>query len=169
MKAPRVCALCEATSAGALVKFRRRDICTWCADDLAARGLAWCTRCRRKVRANEIVNGMTCCRVCNRARQTEDRRDASARGREWRAANAEHRAAYDARADVRARRARSARDRYWRNPDAAREKSRRMYARYRAAKIAYARQWRAANRQRSRQQARLGYQRRKLMIWRRAA
>lgn len=164
VKKPRTCFLCEATSAGTAVSFRRRDICDWCDGELARCGAAWCTTGRHKVRQADMAAGKSRCHACERARYQYPSRAAYARA--WRAANPEKVAAYAVSEAYRASKRRYARNRYWSDPEQSRAESRRKKAKRKAQIRQYtrARYWRSPERWRAERRRR--HQEAKLRVWR---
>lgn len=124
----KTCLLCECTSAGRLVTFRRHHICTDCEASLARRGLAWCTRGTHAVPVAEMQRHPSWCRACTaQARATRYAAGAEserARSRAYRIAHRDQ-----IRERVRAQRRR--------NPAAARRAALRYYHRHRDRVRAY--------------------------------
>ena len=148
----RICLLCEATSEGTAVTFRRRDICTACEASLARIGRAWCAYGKHAVALVDMNKER--CTACDAARN-KARSTPRARAEESRAYRATRKAqlrAYYARPEVRERR------RLWQRMDYARNPAhyRAVYRRHAAYKRDYSRQrywsnlayWRAQGRQR---------------------
>lgn len=87
------CALCEATAAGTAVKrSKKRDLCTWCLDELTRRGEAWCTRGRHKVKAMDMATNRPECRACRAAEARRHPAANAARTARW---AAKHRRPYN--------------------------------------------------------------------------
>jgi hypothetical protein len=120
----RTCLLCESTSAGTGVSFRRRrDICDWCDNELTRSGRAWCATGKHVVLITAMASGKPRCKACERKRNI-DRRERPGYAKAWRALNAARLHAYHTRPDVMARKRASAKRRYWNNPDRARAQRR---------------------------------------------
>lgn len=125
----KTCHLCESTSAGTAVRFRRSlIICDWCDEQLERRGVRFCTVCRTTFPLiQSIVSRPRCCPACRRA----DRREK-----------------YQASRDKEIAAART-----WREarPGVEAERKRRRYAtdaEYRAASLKRHRAWYRLNRER---------------------
>lgn len=165
----KTCLLCEATSAGTATTFtRRRAICNWCDLELIRLGLAWCATGRHKVEAADMATGKPRCKACERSRrEVYEPRDRRAYAQAWRAANAEHVAAYAARPETKAKKRISARLRYWRNPDRFRAMYRMWQRRRSVIRAAQHRAyyWRQPEIERARSRQR--YQQAKIAAWRR--
>lgn len=143
----------------------RAVVCELCRDSAAARSLAWCSRCKRRVNAADLAPRRSWCRACERARNDRYGRDRAAYGREWRAKHPTANQDYKADPATRARYAERAKARYWSNPDKYRAMSRISHARHLERCRQYARLWRARNRAHSRALGRESYMRRKLRAW----
>ncbi len=163
------CALCHLTPPDVARSRKKRDLCDLCEPGLAARGLAWCSRCKRRKAQAEMTARRQWCKACEVARATPEQREqkrAYARAHYW--ANRDRYLAQRREPEAQARRVEY--NRHWRNAhrERVRETIRASYHRHRAARIAYNREWQARNRE----YLRAYRARRKLAIlhsWRRAA
>lgn len=136
MKAAWSCALCEATLAGIAVTRAKSSylICSWCEDDLAARGLNFCRRCHRTY-PRDAVKQQRCpvCRKMHRRMQyLKNREQELARAAAYQQTHAETRAAYKREQRRRTRDRVNARDRarYWRRREHITALHRASYARH---------------------------------------
>lgn len=130
----KTCMLCESTSAGTAVTFRRRDICTWCEAKLARTGHSWCSLGRHKV-----VGNVRRCAACQRAQLARRKAETGeSYTQRWRRRHPEHYRAYETRSDVRARKRAHERRRYWDNIDLARARERIKQKRRAARRNAWA-------------------------------
>lgn len=55
MAANWACALCHLTPPDVARSKRKRDLCDLCVDSLDARGLAWCSRCKKRKAQGEMA------------------------------------------------------------------------------------------------------------------
>lgn len=161
----KTCLLCECTSEGTAVVFRRKQqICTWCEDELAKRGRRFCNTCKSIKPIADMVIDRPMCRNCRIARRS----DRSEHNRVWRERNREHVAAYT-RAHYAANRERILaykRAKYHANHEAARERARQSYWRHPETSRRRAARWRAVHRDRYAMYTRIWRTRRKLRILR---
>ena len=122
------CALCECTSDGTEVKRAHRNAlyCSWCADEMARTGRAWCGTGRHTVPIYQMIPHKTIrrCYACHRASS----RAYDARHRE--AINAKKRAAYavQPKTETRAEQCRAASRRYYTKRRTAMLKRAQVYA-----------------------------------------
>jgi hypothetical protein len=160
------CMLCSQTN----TPHRRRDICIDCADGLAVRSLAWCSKGRHRVSAAVVRRSW--CNACRNANQRARRDPAAeaARVKAWRTENQEHIAAYDAAR--REHRRETSRAYYAAHKERLKARNRQYYRANRSRIIQQKQAWHAANptyyadysrRWRARQKLRT------LQTWRRAA
>lgn len=168
----KTCLLCEASSLGTAVTFKRRNICTWCDEDLERRTLRFCTLCHSTFPLAEVVPSYpTRCAACRaerrRTRYEASRQTEIAASRRWHAA---HPGATATR-----KRQRYTTDAAYRAACYARKRA--WYEQNRERAIAYAKEYTDRNQeaaqrwQRSGRERRLAYlrtyhQRRKLAVWR---
>lgn len=165
----KVCLLCESTSKGTSVKFRRMSLCTWCEEQLARTNRAWCARGKHAVAAEAMAkNGM--CKPCDTARNKA--RGGAARARAWYEKNRARKAAYMQQPEVKARRAALERERRRRNPDFYKLAYQRRKAYDRAYREAHReqhratlRRWRQRHPERARAHDQRARQRRKVRAW----
>lgn len=132
----KTCLLCESTSAGAAVTFRRRDICDWCDAELSRQGFAWCAAGRHKVAASLMRRTSSRCKPCDAAKARASLRDRRAYARAYREHRREQLAAYWRRPDVKARRNAARRAHYRVDPAPFKMRQRRYYVRHRDRAIA---------------------------------
>jgi hypothetical protein len=166
MKPDWRCCLCHTND---FERSRKRDLCEVCFDGLAPRGLAWCSKCKRRVQIEQTRSDsrrtwcIACWRVLRQRRNPEHQRA-------WYARNRDKAAAYNRRPDVLERRRERRYAKYWQNAEKERAASR---ARYKpGSRNEYARQWRAAHPDYARansQQRRARQKLRILQSWKRAA
>lgn len=166
------CMLCHAGKPDVVRSKRKRDLCDLCYDGLEARGLAWCSRCKRRKAQADMAPRRSWCRGCEQARNAAYAEASKPARAAWKERNRERILAEMHTPGYRAWKA--AYNRAWRaaNPERAKVSDKLRYQRTQDRRIAYARAWRAANREQSRANARRSYARRRLAIlrsWRRAA
>lgn len=163
-KTIRVCLLCEASSEGTMVTFRRRDICNLCEEDLARRSLAWCALGKHKTAAADM-NTTSKCKACHAASVRQRPRDRREYTRAWKERNREYMQDYRRRPDVRAHSRAKLNEWKAANRERSRELQRAYHARHRSTILENKRRRYAINRDRNLAYWRAYYQRRKLRVW----